>query len=266
MGTVLSSGGSPVSQRGISVSINPAVDSTSFKYFSDTGVGVYYTNLNGLDSCTTYFFRAFASNTIGTYYGSLNSFSILRLPEISTRPLSQIASNSVVSGGQILSNGGTNILSRGIAYGSSPNPTILGLIITGGNRPGSFIITVGGLQPSTLYYLRAYATNGVGTAYGNEISFTTSASLASGTTALPTGVTSIEASTGGNVVSDGGSAVTARGVAYGLSSSPTTANFTTVNGAGTGLFVAALTGLISGVSYFARAYAINAVGVSYGIR
>jgi len=264
MGTVLSSGGSPVSQRGISVSTNPAVDSTSFKYFSGNGVGVFYVNLNGLDSCTTYFFRAFASNSVGTCYGSLNSFTTLRFPEVSTRPLSQITSNSVVTGGQILSDGGTNILARGIAYKSSPNPTIFDLNTADGNGPGSFITTVGGLQPSTLYYLRAYATNFVGTAYGNEISFTTSASLASVTTALPTGVTSIEASIGGNVVSDGGSAVTGRGIAYGLSSSPTTANFTTVNGTGTGLFVAALNGLISGMPYFARAYAINAVGVSYG--
>ncbi|WP_276132622.1 LamG-like jellyroll fold domain-containing protein [Polluticoccus soli] len=84
------------------------------------------------------------------------------------------------------------------------------------------------------------------------------------TTDAATGVTSTAAVTGGNVTSDGGAAVSARGVAYGTSPVPTTANNFTTDGTGTGAFTSNLSGLSMGTTYYVRSYATNSAGTSYG--
>ena len=84
------------------------------------------------------------------------------------------------------------------------------------------------------------------------------------TTSTATSITATGATTGGVVAADGGASVTARGVAYGLSSAPTTSGTITNNGTGTGSFSSTLTGLTSFSTYYVRAYATNSVGTSYG--
>jgi hypothetical protein len=90
------------------------------------------------------------------------------------------------------------------------------------------------------------------------------AALPTVTTTSATGITSIGATTGGNVTADGGASVTARGVAYGTVQNPTTANSTTSDGTGTGVFTSTLTGLTASTLYYVRAYATNSVGTAYG--
>jgi hypothetical protein len=70
--------------------------------------------------------------------------------------------------------------------------------------------------------------------------------------------------TGGNITSDGGSNVTARGVCWNTTGNPTTADFKTEDGAGTGVFTSTMTGLSAGTTYHVRAYSVNAIGTSYG--
>jgi hypothetical protein len=151
-----------------------------------------------------------------------------------------------------------------VAYGTSQNPTTANNTTINGSGVGVFTSTLTGLTASTLYNIRAYATNSVGTAYGNQTSFTTSAALPTLTTTSVSQITSSGATTGGNVTSDGGSTVTARGVAYGTSQNPTTANNTTSNGSGVGVFTSTLTGLTASTLYNIRAYATNSVGTAYG--
>jgi uncharacterized protein (TIGR02145 family) len=121
-----------------------------------------------------------------------------------------------------------------------------------------------GLTAATNYYVRAYATNSAGTAYGDEVTFNTLAALATVTTTAATALTSNSMTTGGNVTSDGGAAVTARGVAYGTSVNPTISGTTTSNGTGTGDFISNLTGLVASTTYYVRAYATNSAGTAYG--
>ena len=89
-------------------------------------------------------------------------------------------------------------------------------------------------------------------------------SLAVVTTAIVTGVTQTTATTGGNVTDDGNAEVTARGVCWSTSQNPTTGSSKTSDGKGTGNFTSNITGLIPGTSYYARAYATNSEGTSYG--
>jgi len=72
------------------------------------------------------------------------------------------------------------------------------------------------------------------------------------------------ASGGGNVTSDGGSSVTARGVCWNTTGTPTTAASKTTDGTGTGVFTSTLTGLVPRTLYYTRAYATNSIGTAYG--
>ena len=92
-------------------------------------------------------------------------------PELSTSPLSDITPTSVVSGGNILSDGGATVTARGVCWGIDPDPTIYGNITSDGSGSGSFLSSVKGLTSGVDYYMRAYATNIFGTAYGNEFIF-----------------------------------------------------------------------------------------------
>ncbi len=115
------------------------------------------------------------------------------------------------------------------------------------------------------YYLRAFATNSVGTAYGNQVSFTTlQITLPTVTTSPVTNITATTATSGGNVTDDGGATVTARGVCWSTSQNPTISDFHTIDGSGTGIFVSQMTGLLLVTNYYVRAYATNSVGTAYG--
>ena len=116
----------------------------------------------------------------------------------------------------------------------------------------------------TTYYIRAYATNGVGTAYGNELTATKSANLPVLTTAAVTSLASTSVTSGGTISNDGGSEVTARGVCWSTSPSPTISNSKTTDGSGSGTFTSNLTGLLPGTAYYVRAYLTNSVETAYG--
>ena len=123
-----------------------------------------------------------------------------------------------------------------------------------------------GLSEGTTYYVRAYATNEVGTAYGNELTFTTSqVTGAVLTTTEVTNVTSTTAVAGGNITDAGGGTIIARGICWGTAPNPTiTTASKTINGAGTGTFTGNLTELTDGTTYYYRAYATNSSGTTYG--
>ncbi len=100
-----------------------------------------------------------------------------KLPQgVSTTAISQITGNSAVSGGGITTDGGAAITERGVVWSTIATPTItLNTKTSDGNGTGQFSSTINGLVPGTLYYVRAYATNSVGTTYGDEKTFTTMA-------------------------------------------------------------------------------------------
>lgn len=83
-------------------------------------------------------------------------------------------------------------------------------------------------------------------------------------TSVISSVSTIGATLGGEVIGAGTSPVTARGICYGTNASPTTANSTVAGGSGTGTFSSSITGLNPATTYYARAYAVNASGTSYG--
>ena len=95
------------------------------------------------------------------------------LPELTTLPLTNITSISALSGGSITWDGGAIVTARGVCWSTSFNTTLSDNITTDGAGTGSFESSVTGLSGGTYYYIRAYATNSAGTAYGNKIIFIT---------------------------------------------------------------------------------------------
>ncbi|MBK9290167.1 MAG: T9SS type A sorting domain-containing protein [Bacteroidetes bacterium] len=137
-----------------------------------TAVAVSAT-LGSLTPGQTYHYRIVASNADGTTYGANQSF-IPGGAELTTASVTNIGLNSAQSGGTIASDGGSPITARGVCWSTSPNPTLSGgLFTTNGTGTGSYTSSISGLNPSTTYYVRAYATNAFGTFYGDEKSFTT---------------------------------------------------------------------------------------------
>jgi uncharacterized protein (TIGR02145 family)/uncharacterized repeat protein (TIGR02059 family) len=95
------------------------------------------------------------------------------LPTLTTTAVTSIALTTAVSGGNITSDGGGAITARGVCWATTANPTISNNITTNGTGPGSFTSNLSGLLVGTTYYIRAYATNSAGTAYGNQLIFNT---------------------------------------------------------------------------------------------
>ena len=235
----------------------------------DTTSAHYTYVLSKLLLATEYHVRAYAQNKIGVVYGEEKTFttsSEIALPTVTTAIVTQITETSAVASGNVTSDGGASVTERGVCISTVSNPTISNIKITAGSGIGSFTCNLTGLQANTTYYVRAYAVNSKGTAYGEEVSFTTSKQivLPSVTTATVTQITETSAVAGGNVTSDGGASVTDRGVVYSTNQHPTVADNKVSNGSGMGSFTCNLTNLLPNTKYYVRAYAVNSQGTAYG--
>lgn len=189
------------------------------------------------------------------------------LPVVHTHDVASdaVGATTATLSGSVTEAGRSTITSRGFVYSTLQYPTLADGSVSVGGTLGDFSATAGGLQTTTTYYVRAYATNGVGTAYGEQQMFTTLSGLPSVQTAAE--VTLLgggTAQSGGTVTGDGGFSVTARGICWSVSPEPTVSNLHTVDGSGTGTFVSTITGLHSSTTYYVRAYATNANGTVYG--
>jgi uncharacterized protein (TIGR02145 family) len=183
---------------------------------------------------------------------------------ITTTAVTNITSTSAQSGGDITSNGGSAIAKSGICFATHNNPTIADSITTdGGVSTGSFTSNLANLNANTTYYVRAYAANGSGTAYGNVDSFTSSKGVPTVTTTAITNNMALMAQTGGNITNDGGAAVTARGVVWSTSPHPTLNNFKIIDTSGKTSFINTLAGL-DNTTYYVRSFATNSFGTGYG--
>ena len=98
------------------------------------------------------------------------------LPTVTTNSVTSITKNSAQCGGNVTSDGGATVTERGVCWSTYQNPTIYDNTTYDGTGTGSFTSHITNLSPGTTYYVRAYATNSEGTAYGAQRSFTTQSS------------------------------------------------------------------------------------------
>ncbi len=136
----------------------------------------FSSNLINLLPNKTYYIRAYAKNSEGINYGTQKAIYTLisiSLPNIVTDTVAELGENYAISGGRVLSNGGFYVSARGVCWNTTGNPDISQNKSINGTGDGSFASNMPNLLPGTTYYYKAYATNSIGTAYGQEKSFTT---------------------------------------------------------------------------------------------
>lgn len=264
-GRVTDDGGTTITDRGVYWGTSTSPETSGTKFPIGTGTGIFDTTLTDLTPGVKYYVKAYAQNSKGTSYGDETFFTTqLYLPSVVTSAPTEIAPNSARIGGEITDNGGTDVIERGVYWSAYENAQSTGIKLSMGSGSGTFSQVLAGLQRGTKYYVRAYATNSKGTAYGIELNFTTPADLPSVATIPVTDITSHSAKVGGNVSADGSSAVTERGVYYGTAASPQTTGIKVTIGSGTGTFSATVDYLTPATTYYVTAFATNNTGTSYG--
>jgi hypothetical protein len=218
----------------------------------------------------------FANQTDPLYIGRMKDMYNPVSTILTTVPATGISAFSTQSGGILQSIGSDAPTRKGTVWSTGVNPTILlstQQAYTGLSMAGSFPNTMTGLEPSTLYYARSFATSVAGTGYGNQISFVTNPwSPYVSTLSLPNKSTVVGLSTAfvtatGTIISTNGSTVTTRGFVWDTNSTPTIALSTKTTEVGLfdlGFFSTPITLLNSTALYYLRAYAINGVGLTYG--
>jgi uncharacterized protein (TIGR02145 family) len=272
-GNITYDGGASVTAKGVvwHTAQNPTLAHKSTN--EGSGSGSFVSNINGLKANTKYYVRAYATNSKDTAYGNQIEFSTqseatITKATVQTTTATTITKTTAKSGGNVTNDGGASVTERGVCWNTATNPTTSNSKkVSTTNGTGAFAIDITGLKANTIYYAKAYATNSEGTAYGNEITFTTQSETNTAPTIQTVSASDITPTTavsGGNVTSDGGANVTARGVCWNTSPNPSTSNSKTNNGGGTGSFTANLSGLKANTTYYVRAYATNSVNTAYG--
>lgn len=187
------------------------------------------------------------------------------LPTVTTSEVTEITATTAVCGGTITADGGSTVTDCGVCWSTSFAPSLEnGEHLSMGNSSENFSGMMTNLTPNNVYYVRAYATNGRGTAYGEQKMFSSIDGLPTVTTSNVTDITATSAKCGGNVTDNGGFSVSARGICWNTLGGPTVTDQHTTNGNGNGTFTGNMTGLTAGTTYFVRAYATNSQGTSYG--
>ena len=187
------------------------------------------------------------------------------VPKVKTVEVSEVGRTTAKVTGEVMDASGAAVTQRGVCWDTGHNPTTVSSHAANGSGTGTYTVTLENLEVGQTYYVRAYAVNEKGTAYGEELSFVTGDAMKPTVTTME--VTNIEwrSATGGGMVTDDGDAtVIERGICWATSPQPEIGGNHATSGTGTGSFTIDMTDLIAGTTYYVRAYAKNAVGLSYG--
>lgn len=185
------------------------------------------------------------------------------IPTLTTTAVSNITATTATSGGNITAEGSSTITSRGVCWSTGTTPTIDDSKTTDGAGAGSFSSSITGLNGATVYYVRAYATNSVGTGYGMALSFTTLGQSPTPAIAAATNINVTSATLNGSVNANYLSTVVT--FEYGTTTSygsTTTSSQSPVTGNTVTNVSSAITGLTAATIYHYRIKAVNSLGTT----
>jgi len=271
-GNVTDLGDSAVTQHGHcwSESHNPTTADSKTLNGAKAATGAFTSAIAGLDPSTLYYVRAYATNGEGTDYGDeveLTTFAT-GSPTVTTQPCDDIQSDSATGNGTLVAIGNSAVTQHGHVWATSPNPTTADFKTTLGARGvGVFESSLASLTPGQTYYVRAYATNTQGTAYGdNDVLECPTGDIPTVTTQACSAISPVSATGHGNITSFGDDTPSQHGHCWSTSQFPTIADHKTELWIpfAPGAFTSSITGLIADTRYYIRAYATNAYGTAYG--
>ena len=171
-GQVLSGGGQEVMERGICYSTEPRPNIESPHVALGSGIGPFECQLTDLQPDTRYYVCAYAVCTKGVYYGDQLVFDTKMLPmAVRTISVSDVTGSRVKAAGEVIRDGGYEVKECGFCWGVGHNPTIDGLHMKVDVRKCTFESYFSGLEKGQTHYVRAYAINEEGVAYGDELEF-----------------------------------------------------------------------------------------------
>lgn len=251
----------------------PTVENTIVKLTAPVNENLHFSvQAVDLAANTTYYVRAYAINALGTVY-STNQVSFMvqtSAPSVTTHAFTNlnIEAGTAIFNGEVVNVGDPAYTERGFVYGTVPNPTIDDTKkVVSGTGTGTFSANIIGLKEGNTYYVRAYAQNVKGVAYGKDVVVNCVATMPEITTNEVTNI-SIKNGTAtfvGDVKSYGDLSCEERGFVYALTNNPTIDDTKlTVSGAELGVFRKNVSGLAEGHTYYVRAYVTNRKGTVYG--
>ena len=185
-------------------------------------------------------------------------------PTVMTTGVADVAYLSATVNGSVVYIGGAPVAAKGFCYDTVMHPTVESNMVNCGSGSGSFSTNLLNLKSSTTYFVRAYATNMWGTNYGDELSFTTLVEHAPSVEILPASEISYTSFVcSGDVTDSGTYSVTARGFCWSTDPDPVMTGEHLHVGNGSGTFSALLANMQPETTFYVRAYAVNAAGVTY---
>ena len=184
------------------------------------------------------------------------------LPVLSTKVITEITPTSAIGGGVVISNDGSNILESGICWSLTPTPTLNDSVTIDKITQGEFSSSLKDLLPDRTYYVRAYATNYDGTAYGPEVSFKTLEPTTPTLNTILMTIKNTSAIFNSELSSSGGSAILSKGFCWSETQNPSLSDNN--SHVLSDVFTDTITNLTSGIKYYVRAYATNDIGTTYG--
>ncbi len=174
-GEITNTGGLSITERGFEYKKGSDGEIFTVSEEDDNfGIGTFELEVIGLEPNTEYYYRAYAVNEIDTGYGDWESFTTDKtIPTIVTNAVTAIDTTTATANGNITSTGGEDCSERGFEYGLTKVATWTVKDTVGGYGTGAYSKGLTGLSPNTIYWIRAYATNSIGTSYGEWVEFQT---------------------------------------------------------------------------------------------
>ena len=232
------------------------------------GSGEFTYILKNLQAKKAYSFFSYALSDRNNGQGNVKAFSTLefRVATLSTDTVKNIGITNALMGGEITYDGGKVVTERGLCFSQTKSPTIKDLKIPVGDGEGKFAIVASQLKENTLYYVRAFAINSIGIAYGNERNFTTlDYRLVKLKTNPASDIGMFLATLHGEVFDDGGGHIMERGFLMSLSPNPSLSDMKFVSSQSVvGPMKTVVTELIENTTYYYRSFAKNEKGYSLG--
>jgi len=271
-GAVVSVGSSRVTHYGFvwSTAEQPTVENGKKCDLGDTQTPKDFTyQITNLEASTYYYVRVYAENGEGISYSAQLRFTTLKAPStplVETGEATKIQAFQAEVSGNLTDLGvEAGVTSYGHVWSTQPTPTISDdkTDLGASARKGTFKSTLTGLEPNTLYYVRAYARNQYGISYGKDVQFTTDCGDVTLTTKAVSAITYSTAASGGIITVLQGNTITERGVCWNTQSGPVRTQSHATSKEQTEDFTVQMTGLSENTSYYVRAYVITGKGATF---